>query len=485
MTTAIKYNDIEFTDEQTKVCETVLALSHKEIIITGPAGSGKSLITSYIVNKLIDEDYEVEVISPTHKAGKIMRAYLNEGRGLLDEEIHTTTVSKYLGQQPTITAEGKQLFITNRFLQNTLSEKILIVDEISMLDDKDIKDIRKTLTGNCHVIYLGDAFQLPPIKSKDGEAPIFKLGIPTLNLTVVKRTTKTDLGMACTCIRAKKRTWFAAQFGWGKFAQWASEQPNVFLYSNKDTFKAALLDKVKDADLELNRDEVRVLSYTNKVADSYNTFLREEYQGVKSTVWEPGDYLIALKPFQRTFIKDGKKIKGILLNNNDEFKLLNKISDEVYTVSSYKDYPVRYETWLAQTEEGDPIEVNLLPFAEKERANYDYILEDLSKIAKAAQKNKHLSAKHKAAAKKAWTQFYKFQENFDQSKLSFSLTIHKSQGSSIDHVFLDIDFEVCNLEFAVKNIKRALLYTAVSRARQSLHIFISAAHLGPKAHYTL
>lgn len=69
---------------------------------------------------------------------------------------------------------------------------------------------------------------------------------------------------------------------------------------------------------------------------------------------------------------------------------------------------------------------------------------------------------------KAWTSFYHFKESYCSFSLGYASTVHKSQGSTYDNVFLDLpDINKCRDFETLTRLK----YVAASRARGEIHVF--------------
>lgn len=141
----------------------------KNVFLTGPAGSGKT----YVLNSYIDylEDHGVEVavtastgIAATHIGGMTIHSW--SGIGIKD----------FLSQRDLDYLEQQQ-YLWKRFEK----VKVLVIDEISMLKDTtlDMVDrVCKTFKrnekpfGGLQVIFSGDFFQLPPIEKASASASV-------------------------------------------------------------------------------------------------------------------------------------------------------------------------------------------------------------------------------------------------------------------------------------------------------------------------
>ena len=137
-------------------------LDSENVFLTGPGGSGKSYLIKKIYSHAIENGKKISVTALTGVASLLL-------------ECNATTIHTWAGVG--ICKKNKEIIINNvlssKFkLQNWLNTEILIIDEISMMSDKmfDILDTigRKILKknkpfGGIQIILSGDFFQLPPI----------------------------------------------------------------------------------------------------------------------------------------------------------------------------------------------------------------------------------------------------------------------------------------------------------------------------------
>ncbi len=177
----------------------------KNVFITGHAGTGKS----YILNKLKEKIKELVVTSTTGIAAVNVRGQTIHswaGVGICKNPVEKT-VEKIL----------KKSFAKNQILKC----KILAIDEISMLDinafeyiDSVLRKVRNTDEpfGGIRVIAIGDFFQLPPVDRQDKtenqycfESNLWKdLDFHTVELTKNYRQNEENLIKALSDMRINK-----------------------------------------------------------------------------------------------------------------------------------------------------------------------------------------------------------------------------------------------------------------------------------------
>ncbi|MFL0470617.1 ATP-dependent RecD-like DNA helicase [Priestia sp. 179-F W1.4 NHS] len=175
--------DVQYASSQRKGIQT--ALMSPMLLLTGGPGTGKTTVIKGIVELYAelhgcslnpgdykkDEAFPVLLVAPTGRAAKRM----SEATGLPAVTIHR--LLKWNGQ------EG---FDHNE--ENPIDGKLLIVDEVSMVDLWLAHQLFKSLPANLQVILVGDEDQLPSV----GPGQVLKdllssEVVPTVRLTDVYR----------------------------------------------------------------------------------------------------------------------------------------------------------------------------------------------------------------------------------------------------------------------------------------------------------
>lgn len=137
----------------------------KNVFLTGPAGSGKTFVINQYIKYLKDHNVSVGItastgIAATHMGGVTIHSW--SGIGVKDR----------------LNLDDIQEISEKSYIKNKISEaKVLIIDEVSMLHhfrldmiDRVLKHIKKNTEpfGGIQVVLCGDFFQLPPV-SRMGE----------------------------------------------------------------------------------------------------------------------------------------------------------------------------------------------------------------------------------------------------------------------------------------------------------------------------
>jgi len=175
---------MRLTDEQEVALLGILELRDngaKEIRFAGPAGTGKTTIIKQLIADLAGED--VEVVTPTNKAAKVLRS---KGVGA------NTLYSVFFTPEDEV--NGRQGGGSVRFLANHELEKLgpnkrafadtIVCDEASMLPTWLLQHLRKM----CNTLILvGDPHQLAPVNDRINPDGYFVTAKPHRELVTVMR----------------------------------------------------------------------------------------------------------------------------------------------------------------------------------------------------------------------------------------------------------------------------------------------------------
>lgn len=163
---------ISFSEDQQQAYDA--CIEKKNVFITGPGGCGKTFLIKHIVQKLKEQNRHVQVCAMTGCAAILL-------------ECNATTLHSWSGIG---LAKGDPNMIVTRIMCNTFKRKnwkktdVLILDEVSMLS-KGIFELLDTIGKRVHsnpnkpfggmqVIFSGDFYQLSPVPTKgDDDSRLF------------------------------------------------------------------------------------------------------------------------------------------------------------------------------------------------------------------------------------------------------------------------------------------------------------------------
>lgn len=126
-------------------------------VLSGYAGTGKTFLIDYIIEELELEDEEVAFGTPTGKAASVL---IQRGRkaSTIHRLIYTPIEEEYNTKVNGEIVKSKKVSFVK--IDDVLNYKLIVIDEISMVDNKMMKDL---LSFGIPVLATGDQGQLPPI----------------------------------------------------------------------------------------------------------------------------------------------------------------------------------------------------------------------------------------------------------------------------------------------------------------------------------
>lgn len=159
----------ELTDEQWRAVEGAFAA--RVSVVTGGPGVGKTVCTEAIVSAALDNDLRISLCAPTGRAAR----RLTEATGKEAETIHRLLEWRP-GSEPTFRAG------------HPLPADMVVVDEASMINLHMAEVLLAGIGPETHIVFVGDADQLPPVGAGRPFADLVESGIvPVTRLTHIFR----------------------------------------------------------------------------------------------------------------------------------------------------------------------------------------------------------------------------------------------------------------------------------------------------------
>jgi hypothetical protein len=344
---------------------------------------------------------------------------------------------------------------------------------------------------------MGDPAQLPPVMDsskvsaavQEADSPIFALP-GGVELTEVQRY-EGAIAEYVTAIRQDLRVPAPELQTTGNITRCRSA-----------AWEAQLIEAFRSVDLEAEPNKVRALAWTNKRMAAINEVVRAEIFGYDVAPFLRGERLIAKEPtwVMQSFAKqdeDGqtyqKQSWGIQLNScqectvhaistfTDDMLLHVPVPNESYRVELLKEVPdsIRACLWAMQTIDCYRLEVvtdcngdaTIRTPTVEELPRLWSLLKDWLKAIKEESDGKIRS--------RQWRSYFLFLEKYNlvvknntllyRLQYAYAMTVHQSQGSTYEHVFVDAS----NI-YRQRNLVRRnkLLYTACTRASKHLTVLM-------------
>ena len=401
----------------------------KELIISGPGGVGKTFLMSYLIDKIIPEYQNacqllgkpsvydtVTMTATTNKAAEVLSVATNRP---------TQTIHSYLGliiYDDYVT--GKSILKKTRSWTVHQNE-IIFIDEASMIDTDLLKLIHEG-TKDCKIVYVGDHCQLAPVM--ESLSPIYKKNFPFYELTEPMRNNRQPaLQAICKQLRETVET--------GVF------KPIKLVPGVIDLLDDQQMENEVKTHFNNPDNNYRIVAYTNKRVIDYNNYIREMRS--YTLPYEVGENLVNNNAFT---IKVGNRIETISVE--DRVKLL-EVSAEDQIIIDRDAY-------------GNDVTLDIV--RAKILTHYGKVYIVSLPINKTHYRKLINYYKHQ----KNWIKYFELKNNYMDLRPEDASTVHKSQGSTFDTVFIDLsDLSTCRQS----DMAARLLYVAFTRARNRVILY--------------
>lgn len=409
-------NELVLTQDQQAAYEAfiqfILDPMKSIFVLEGYAGTGKSTLVNKMISDLDSILRTAKLIDPDtqHTWDILLTATTNKAAEALSQITNqkVVTIQSLLGLKVVKNYQTGKSSLRLKNFAEIIKRSIIFIDEASYYSEE---LLRYTLqrTEQCKLIFIGDPAQLTSVGYRS--SPVFNKGFQTVRLTEVMRQTKNNPIMeAATAFR----DWVIT--GEPKPIKLDGEH---LVYLDRGDFSQAVIQEFTRADWKFN--ESKILTWTNKAVVSYNSQLRELASG--SPIFRNGDYAIC-----NSYVQNGS---GRI--PTDSLVMIREISPATdMGVDGFKVY----------------LEGYLVPFFLPKDFN------DKKKTVNRIAKDGDFSLADEID--KTWIDL----------RAAYACTINKSQGSTYDKVFIDLeDIKKC----ASGDQIARMLYVAVSRAREKAY----------------
>lgn len=444
------------------------------IVLKGYAGTGKTFLVKRIIQYigLTDDKCMIACGAPTNKAVKVlfysvgdaMDGYIFEDLFNASSKLTYSTIHKLLGMKEKITDNGEQIFLPDALNKSELSKyNYLIVDEVSMLDDKLCRDILK-YSEHIKIIFMGDPAQIPPVNRtdsipfKDSHSYNFKL----VELTEIMRQ-KGDNPIVKASFEIRSNLLMKQPIP--KVVTDLNAEGKGIIHLDPEADRMLIRDilnkRFKCDEFEENSDYMKVIAWKNSTVEYVNNIVREMRYGNNPDRYIVGEKLVARKPiFERV---EGEK-KGwhdywrVLFTTSEELEVTDIDIDSAYiNEMGYTLYVKVYNlevSCYSPTEDRYYTSVISVVHEDSQQA-YDNLLE----------KAKQNAIKSKQAIN--WVAYFNLQKWSADVIYGYAITAHKSQGSTYKYVMIlenDVDANRKTLE------RNRIKYTGYSRATDVVYV---------------
>lgn len=436
--------------------------------LVGPGGVGKTFIINYIISNYKKSSMTIKCTSTTHKACRVFSQSLNHRKV---ETIQSTFGLRLDLRLEDFNPNNPQF---NPSASPKLNEvRILFIDEASMLPAGLVTYINKICKENSiKIIYIGDTSQLSPVNEKKSIA--FNTCSRIYELTeIVRQGESNPIIDLLTMLRkdiANRTTNFLSYISTHVGLNNYNDNGEGYSVLGPEGFKNFIDMSFSDEAYTKNIDMYRIIAYTNNCVTAWNSYIRNNIiDSAHKGIITKDDLIMSYETIVNEF-------NEIILNNSEEY-IINDIVSHVDDKYDFNGYLIKFQLIHGGTITKPIFVLNHLdPYSIR---MYDKVVSDLINTARNATMGTR-------AAK--WKDYFNFKKKYllatniqkggkvvyqRDLDYGFSITSHKSQGSTYDTVFVDLNDMVYNKNGVIYGNYDDMLrriYVACSRARHNLII---------------
>ena len=467
---------IGFTDDQRKAYNNLIEFinapynenDYKRALV-GAAGTGKTYLVKALIKNCNMSYSTIGLSAPTHKACRV----LSESIGIPNVKINTLQsdlglrlnfdVEKFDIDNPPFDPKGRI---------KIGDYKLYIVDEASMINRGLLMFLEKTCkTNNCKIIYIGDSSQLPPVNEKYSSA--FK-GVKINTLTqIVRQGDDNPVSYLLDLLRydIEHKSFTFLEYITKNKSKFNDDNTKGYQVCNTKEFEAFVYRNFSDEALTNNIDYSKVIAYTNNTVSAWNKFIRH------SIVKDADKSVITKNDLIISYVTIVNKFNDCIIKNSEEY-ILKDVVNYVHPTYNLKGFMVRF-TAIHGGNNTSPLFV----IDHKDSFTIQMYVKLSRQMIQDAK-----SAPSKLKAQR-WRDYFEFKESCllltniinNEGKIEFSrdldygfsLTSHKSQGSTFDTTFVDVNdivFDKFGRPYANAEDINRRLYVACSRCRNKLYL---------------
>lgn len=411
--------------------------NQSNLIIQGSAGTGKTFLTKYLIEEGIN-NYKATCVTLGIKdiySDYAVTATTNKAVEALEHQItlpnykSITTITSFLGLHVAYNPKlHKQTLMPNKG-DTYIFNQIIFIDECSMINEELFSFINQKCN-HCKIIYIGDKYQLPPVKEKI--SPIYTCNYPEIVLNQpVRNAGNQALVNLCSQLKDTCET--------GIWNDIHSVPGSIEVIKDGSEWQ-----KIIDKEFLHQDENKKILAYSNNLVTSYAEYimqLRGETDYLVAGSWYTSNayYINTAIGNQSLHIDSPILVKEVNNNVHDNYYQLYKLDvnewKPLHVLSQIKVYsPILGKTWTDIT------------------------------FSKPEYYQQYMKSLYKSSPRL----YYEISnQTLDLRKVEAS-TVHKAQGSTLDTVFIDLDdISKCTQ----KQLTAKLLYVAASRARKKIIFF--------------
>lgn len=430
---------IALTEQQQQAVRAIQAFlanpDQKLFLLAGYPGTGKSTtIVQLIQDLIVNHQQKVVLTAPTNKATSVLKRMASE-QAL---RVECMTIHQLLGLS-VVNRGGKQLERTSPSHLERFD--LAVIDECSMINQALWHWIQLAIAQTwmqTKIILMGDPAQLNPVN--EGRSPSFS--IP--NRMTLTQGVRQGADNPLITVLKQCRSAIKQQTPFQPVQQSTQVRANGMVLVRPTALLDYACKRVRH--FQVNPNQFRILCWTNRRVDHYNTILRQYLYGKDAPRFLSNERMITLAS---AIAPDGKTIA---LPTSIEFTI-TKTEERSHE---------GYRAWcLTVLPEGYDSQRQIYVLHEDEQHRFE---SEIGQSLQNAKRNPYL-----------WRKYYRQLEMFAQIRPCFALTVHNAQGSTFEEVGLDgadLQKRLDGTKAGIREYNR-LFYVGASRARRRVLVATS------------
>lgn len=404
--------------------ENFLVSEESEFVLSGFSGVGKTFITELFIeslslrNKFIRDvlqttPYRLALTATTNKAVRVLDRIIKEMK--LDVEV--ATIHSFLKLRVRQDYQTGKEFIAKTKETKVHYNSIVFIDEASYLDDSMLKIIRECFEQS-KIIFIGDRDQLLSVGAD--KSCVFESDRIVSKVHMI--TPQRNQGSINQLGHAFRNVLYGTPWP-------VIQESHEIEFLTGTQFKDKVIEIFTSDEYQKDPNYAKILGWTNRRVLEYNSFVRSLYTPTRPYV--ANEYLTT---------------NSAIVGPGEAILLGSDVTVKTYDVSE-----------VQISDEG--IEYQDISFHNTEsvfRVPLDY-----------NQVKAHMKA---FARNKDWYAYFNLKNNFADMRPSHACTVHKSQGSTYQIVFMDLADIGDNNK--AREVAR-LMYVGTTRAKVKLYLYSS------------
>jgi len=391
------------------LCQFVLSPTSSTFVLKGYSGTGKSTLMKHFADHYAQLMQTLHLIDPQRGEQPELKftATTNQAADVLSQAIQRPVQTVHSALSLRVQTDYKtgrsRVVVAPRaeILENT----VLVIDEASYID-KHLLNLIGRQTRRCKIILVGDPAQLLNVGCT--RSPVFDAGFPEAVLTQIVRQNAGNpiIDFSTQCRETvESGDWFAF-----------TPDGTHIRHLDRERFEDELCAEFTRSDRE--HHDSRILAWRNKTVIAYNKAIAQLVQGCDEP--QIGDLMVC-----NNFVRNGQG--GAI--KTDQLVKVTHLEEPCVQHGA----PGRYVT-----------------------------LDARHRFFMAESRQAHQQALKQAQANDDWVAMAEIQDSWIDLREAYASTVNKSQGSTFDQVFIDLDdLKRC----PSANQLARMLYVGASRAR--------------------